>query len=126
MLNFFLPGAPFFPGVFRHAPYAFFGIALPRGIDNQFIGQVKKFLTHGTIPSHTGCLANISLEQAQMDVDIGTPLFELSFDEYGHLLTFCWIKILWQHLWMNQISLCNPEQILPKLQCEGDFSLWND
>jgi hypothetical protein len=29
-------------------------------------------------------------------------------------------------LWMNQISLCNPEQILPKLQCKGDFSLWND
>jgi hypothetical protein len=39
-----------FPGVFRHAPYAFFGIALPQGFDNQFIGQVKKFLTHGAIP----------------------------------------------------------------------------
>jgi hypothetical protein len=84
---------------------------------------VKKFLTPGTIPFHTGHLANISLEQVQMEVGIGTPLFESSFDEYGHLLTFCWIKILWPHffLWMNQISLCNPEQILPKLQCKGDF-----
>jgi hypothetical protein len=51
-----------FPGIFRHAPYAFFGIALPQGIHNQFIGQVKKFLTHSTIPSNTGRLANISLE----------------------------------------------------------------
>jgi hypothetical protein len=45
---------------------------------------VKKFLTHGAIPSHTGCLSNISLEQAQMEVGIGMPLFESSFDEYGH------------------------------------------
>jgi hypothetical protein len=82
---------------------------------------VKKFLTHGAIPSHTGCLSNISLEQVQMEVGIGMPLFKSSFDEYGHLLTFCWIKILWQHLWMNQIYLCNPEQILQKLQRKQDF-----
>jgi hypothetical protein len=32
-----------------------------------------------------------------------------------------WIKILWEHLWKNKIWLCNCEQVLPKLQQEGDF-----
>jgi hypothetical protein len=32
--------------------------------------QVKKFLIHGVIPSHTSCLCNISLEQAHMEVGI--------------------------------------------------------
>jgi hypothetical protein len=56
------------------------------------------------------------LEQAQMEVGISTPILEASFDDYGHLLTFCWIKILWEHLWKNNISLRNSEQVLPKLQ----------
>jgi hypothetical protein len=43
-----------FLGVFQHAPNAFFGIALPRCIDTQFINQVKKVLVHGAIPSHMG------------------------------------------------------------------------
>jgi hypothetical protein len=55
-----------------------------------------------------------------MEVGISTPILEASFEDYGHLLTFCWIKILWEHLWKNNISLCNSEQV-PKLQQEGDF-----
>jgi hypothetical protein len=63
-----------------------------------------------------GRLCNISLEQAQMEVGISSPILEVSFEDYGHLLTFCWIKILWEHLWKNNILLRNPEQVLPKLQ----------
>jgi hypothetical protein len=29
-----------------------------------------------------------------MEVGISTPILEMSFEDYGHLLTFCWIKIL--------------------------------
>jgi hypothetical protein len=64
-----------------------------------------------------GHLCNISLEQAQMEVGISTPILEVSFvKDYGHLLTFCWIKILWEHLWKNSILLRNSEQVLPNLQ----------
>jgi hypothetical protein len=50
-------------------------------------------LTHGAIPSHTGNLLNISLEQARLEVGIGTLLLEANYDDYGFLLTFCWIKV---------------------------------
>jgi hypothetical protein len=56
-----------------------------------------------------------------VEVGISTPILEASFNDYGHLLTFCWIKILWQHLWKDNISVQNAEQVLPKLQQEGDF-----
>jgi hypothetical protein len=59
-----------FLGFSEMNPMPFFSIALPHAINDQFIGQVKKFLIHGAIFSHTGHLCNISLEQAQMEVGI--------------------------------------------------------
>jgi hypothetical protein len=104
-----------FPGVFQHAPNTFFDLALPQAIDDQFIGQVKKLLRHGAIPSHTGRLCNISLEQAHMEVGISTgPILEAIFEDYRHLLTFCWIKILWEHLWT--ISNLNLSELSRKIQ----------
>jgi hypothetical protein len=53
---------------------------------------------------------------------ISSSILEASFEDYGHLLTFCWIKILWEHLWKSNLLLCNSEQVLPpKLQREGDL-----
>ena len=112
-----------FPTPYRHAPYAFFGLSLPRAIDTEFLGQIKSMLTHGAIPTHTGRFLNISLEQAQLEVGIGTPILEADYEQYGFLLTFCWIKVLWKRLWEYDIVLHQPEaeKVLPKLQREGDF-----
>jgi hypothetical protein len=110
-----------FPLVYRHAPFTFFGLTLPQVTDTQFIEQVKRVLVHGALPTHTGIYFNISLEQAQLEVGIGSPLLEANYDDYGFLLTFCWVKVLWQFLWMHQVKLCNLDQVLPKLQQQGDF-----
>jgi hypothetical protein len=63
------------------------------------------------------------LEQAQLEVGIGTPILEADYEQYGFLLTFCWIKVLWKRLWEYDIVLHQPEaeKVLPKLQREGDF-----
>jgi hypothetical protein len=112
-----------FPTRYRHAPYAFFGLSIPRAIDTEFLGQIKSMLTHGAILTHTGRFLNISLEQAQLEVGIGTPILEADYEQYGFLLTFCWIKVLWKRLWEYDIVLHQPEaeKVLPKLQREGDF-----
>jgi hypothetical protein len=110
-----------FPLVYRHAPFTFFGLMLPRVMDTQFIEQVKRVLVHGALPTHTGSYFNISLEQAQLEVGIGSPLLEANYDDYGFLLTFCWVKVLWQFLWMHRVKLHNSDQVLPKLQRQGDF-----
>jgi hypothetical protein len=98
-----------FPTPYRHAPYAFFGLSLPRAINTEFLGQIKSMLTHGAIPTHTGRFLNISLEQAQLKVWIWIPILEADYEQYFFLLTFCWIKVLWKRLWEYDIVLCQPE-----------------
>ena len=110
-----------YPKPFCHAPSAFFGLAFPQVVNTQFTEQVKWVLVHGALLTHTGQFFCVSLEQAQLEVYIGTPILESSYDDYGCLLTFCWIKVLWECLWIHKVTLCNPDQILPKLQQEGDF-----
>lgn len=98
----------------------FFGLALPLVKDYQGIEQIKKLLTHGAITTPTGHFLRTSLESAQLEVGIGSPLFEANYDIYGFLLTDCWIKSLWQFVSRHKIQLRNPNQVLPRLQRLGD------
>jgi hypothetical protein len=107
--------------VYQHAPSTFFGLSLLQVMDTQFIEQVKRVLVHGAVPSHTSRYFNISLEQAQLKVGIGTPLLEASYNDFGFLLTYCWVKLMWEFLWMHKVHLRNLDQILPKLESQGDF-----
>jgi hypothetical protein len=110
-----------FPLAYRHAPFTFFGLSLPRVIDTQFIEQVKRVLVQGALPTTTGRFYNISFEQAQLEIGIDTPILQANYDDFGFLLTYCWVKVLWEQLWNHNVSLQNPDQVLPKLQREGDF-----
>ena len=109
-----------FPSTFRHAPLDFFGLDLPRISDSQGIAQIQKFLTHAAIPTPTGMLMNASLELAQVEVGTSWSIFDMEFNDYGFLLTDCWIKSLWAFSSTYSIQLHNPEQVLPKIQREGD------
>jgi hypothetical protein len=80
------------------------------------MGQFLPILAICEISIAAGTSVQYPLQQAQMEVAISTPLLESSFKNYRHMLTFCWIKILWKYLWKNNISLQNSEQVLPKLQ----------
>jgi hypothetical protein len=110
-----------FPVVYRHAPFTFFGLTLPRVIETQFIEQVKRVLVHGALPTHTGNYFNTSLEQAQLKIGIGSPILESNYHDYGFLLTYCWVKVLWEFLWKHDVKLHNPDQVLPNRQRQGDF-----
>lgn len=105
-----------YPTVYHHAPSMFYGLALLMVIETQFTKQVKKMLTHGAIPTPTGEYLKVSFEQVQLEVGIGTPILEASFNDYGCLLTPCWVKKLWEHVWKHNVSLWCPDQALPKLK----------
>jgi hypothetical protein len=82
----------------------------------QAIGQLHQALTHGAIDTTTGQLLCISLEQAQLEVGIGTLFLETSFDTYGFLLTNCWWKSVWEFIWKNKVNLSYDSNTLPPLQ----------
>jgi hypothetical protein len=75
------------------------------------------------VMTHTGHFFCTLLKLAQLEVGLGTPILESSYDDFKCLLTFCWIKILWENLWIHKVSLQDPDQILPKVQLDGDFFL---
>jgi hypothetical protein len=77
---------------------------------------LRQILTHGAIHSTTGDLLLISLEQAQLEVGIGIPFLEASFDFYGFLLTDTWWKSVWSFIWKHRIQLSYPDQTIPQPQ----------
>ena len=93
---------------------------LPHAIDHQGIAQIHKLLTHGSIDTSSGSLITVSLEQTQLEVGLGHPIFDLDFPLYGFLTTDCWIKSLWSFVPAHHISLCNADQVLPHHQREGN------
>jgi hypothetical protein len=108
------------PKVYRHAPAKFQGLDIPNLYVERGIGQLRQILVHGAIPTTTGDLLRISLEQAQLEVGIGIPFLEASYGFYGFLLTDTWWKSVWEFIWMHGIELSSPNQIIPQPQRVGD------
>jgi hypothetical protein len=76
-----------YPLVYRHAPAALNGLNLLHPYVEQGIAHICLVLIHGNINTPTGSLLRASLEQAQLEVGIGTSFLSTSFDTYGFLLT---------------------------------------
>ena len=108
------------PNVYRFAPLSLQGLEAPNFYVEQGICKVSKLLTHGDSGNLTSDLIAVSMEQAQLEVSIGTPLLQVPFDQYGMLCTQCWVKGLWQFASEHCILLENPTYRTPPLQCEGD------
>jgi len=81
-----------------HAPASLFGLALPSVLWEQCIAALCLLLECGNGPSVAGSLLQASVEQAQLEVGSLTPFYQLPFQQYGFLLTDCWLKSLWRFL----------------------------
>jgi hypothetical protein len=103
-----------FPTVFRHAPAALNGLALPHPYVEQGISHLCLVLTHGAIDTPTGSLLRASLEQAQLEVGIGMAFLAAPFDQYGFLLTDCLWSAIWRFISEHNLSLSYGDQELPK------------
>jgi len=87
-----------FPFSLCHAPASLFGLALPSLLWEQGITALHLLLECGNGPSVAGSLLQTSVEHAQLEVGSLTPFYQLPFQQYGFLLTDCWLKSLWRFL----------------------------
>jgi hypothetical protein len=90
--------------VYQYALKLYQGVALPEFRLGSKVEKIARLLQHGDTPSLLGQLQGVSLEQAQLEVGIQTPILESSFDTYGLLLTNCWFKSLWR--FVSKEELC--------------------
>jgi hypothetical protein len=109
-----------YPMVFRHAPAALNGLALPHPYVEQGIAHICMVLMHGTIDTPTGLLLRGLLEQAQLKVGLGTSFLSVPFKLYGFLVTDCLWSTIWSFILEHDISLSNPDQVFPKCQRQRD------
>jgi hypothetical protein len=103
-----------YPMVSRHAPAAFNGLALPHPYVEQGIAHICVVLMHGAIDTATGSLLRASLEHSQLKVGLGTSFLSAPYELYGFLLMDCLWSTIWSFISENNISLFDPDQVLPK------------
>jgi len=110
----------FFPW---HTPSSLCGLALPSILWEQGITALCLLLECGNGPSVAGSLLHASVEQAQLEVGSLTPFYQLPFQQYGFLLTNCWLKSVWSFLSCAQLCLQSSSGSSLHLQWEHDTYL---
>jgi len=106
-----------FPMALRHSPPAYFGLNLPHVYWEQGTTAISTFLSTFPTTTLTGSLLLACLEQAQLEVGLGTPFLELDFEQFSLLLTPCWLRSVWEFLSYAGISLRSSERT-PSLQLQ--------
>ena len=84
------------------------------------IEKLVKFFSTDTI---TGKLLRVSYEMCILEVGIGRNLFELTFHEFGFLLSPSWIKYLWKFTDHYNISIIDRVTFFPLQARAGDVFL---
>jgi len=112
-----------FPLPLWHAPSSLYGLALPSILWEQGIAALHLLLEVGNGPSMAGSLLHTLVEQAQLEVGSLTPFYQLPFQQYGFLLTNCWLKSVWSFLSSAQLCLQSSSGSSLHLQREHDTYL---
>jgi len=94
-----------YPMALCFTPPALFGLGLPNLYWEQGATALHLFLEVGNGFLADGHLLQCSLEQAQLEIGLSSPLFQADYSRYGFLLTDCWVKFLWSFLAYSDCSL---------------------
>jgi len=105
-----------FPHAYLHAPLCLQGLNFPHVEIEEGVQHIGKMLTHGDTGSPTSRWLMLTLEQAQLEVGIGIPILEASYEQFSFLCTNCWIKHIWQFVSIYDILLMDRNYKTPPLQ----------
>ena len=100
----------------RTLPRAFGGIGLFSFPVEQTICCLNMLLQHYGVPSTLGKKFQASLECLQLEVGVNVNPLTISYDIYGSLATTCWVKTLWERLWVYrfQVTMDYPDIPFPR------------
>ena len=123
------------PHAFRYAPYSHQGQDLPHVLVMQGTAQICMFLSHMGKHTYVGDIVESCLESASLEIGVGGNIFDHDYELYGHLLTDCWVKTLWEFYWQNNIKLIGSyawpstcrvhDQFLMQMRVEYPHSLFS-
>ena len=97
----------FLPRSVVYAPICYQGLWLPNLYVKIGIAHIH-FLLQGThSQTHTGTLITISQEATKVEIGVGGPLLTKSYQRYGDLATYGWVKHNWRFLDDHGMTLEN-------------------
>ena len=108
LLQLFLPKARInrnFNRTVLRAPGGWMGLEIPCMYTNQVIQHIDCLLRHGGTNTITGQLLKGTIEQAKVEIRVCGNLLTQPFNLYGYLLTDCWIKGVWQEVFLASIHV---------------------
>ena len=94
-----------FPTAPRTMPTKFSGLGFPHTMSLMVDVHIRIFLTEITKHTMVGELLQGIIEFHQIEIGTGTPIFDLDFDKYHHLVTETWITHLWKLCSQHNIAM---------------------
>jgi len=110
---------------YRSAPSRYQGLGSLHTSSRQFILKTKNFLQHANSETQLGKSITNTLESLHLLMGINTPLFDLSYDDYGFLAETTWITNLWQKSSEYGLKISG-SYVKPNIIRTGDFSLMEE
>ena len=107
------------PKVYLYAPKSLMGLGLPDIYAMQGTAQIKALIFHMNKCTMVGKLLLAEIGAASIELGINCSVFELKYNLWGHLLTDCWLKSIWEFCSSNNIHLQGHCKF-PSLQRQND------
>ena len=107
---------------YRSAPSKYQGLGSLHTSSKQFLLKIKLFLQHANTNSQLGLNITNGLESLHLLMGVNTPLFQLSYEDYGFLSEETWIT----HIWMKASQygfVLQGSYTKPNIIRKGDFPL---
>ena len=107
---------------YLHGPVRYQGCNLPNIYTEMGAARLNLLMTHGGRLTQVGKALECCIETHQLESGAITPLFELDFEKYGHLITDSTLKHTWEFLFNSGLHMSTGHAI-PCLLRENDCSI---
>ena len=84
------------PAPLRQLDRGFFGVGCPHPAVECLVGQVNALLAHFGTNSTLGVQLQTSYNCMVLELGLSPQIFKLDYSKYGHLVTDCWLKMIWE------------------------------
>ena len=102
--------------MYRYAPACYLGLGLLHPYMEEGIHKVTTLLTHGAAATPAGHFLRTAIQQAQVEIGIGTNILQADYGKFHWLATQSTIKHLWKFIHTYNISLTCAAAAVPPLQ----------
>ena len=86
----------------------FYGVGLPHVGVEATIAMTNKLLMHFGCSTATGRFMHVSYSLLFVELGMSFQPLQVDYEKYSHLVTYMWMKMLWEKVSMFEIIVTTP------------------